>query len=65
MLKGRKEWTIWKEEEICLLSPSFVEGKYDPSFPDLQILQNTDDFKLGSPLSFVLNEGDLLFVPGG
>eukprot|EP01126_Amoeba_proteus_P031305 TRINITY_DN3074_c0_g1_i1.p1 TRINITY_DN3074_c0_g1~~TRINITY_DN3074_c0_g1_i1.p1 ORF type:complete len:146 (-),score=40.07 TRINITY_DN3074_c0_g1_i1:183-581(-) len=58
-IEGRKKWTIWREEEIPLLDPVWKD-KYDPIFPKVE-----DIIHAGHPLSFVLEPGTLLFVPGG
>lgn len=64
MLEGTKEWTIFPEDEMCLLSPSFGD-KFDPSFPHLPELVKTEDYAFTHPITLQLKKGELLFVPGG
>ena len=64
-IEGKKKWTVWHPDDLCLLSPSFPNGKYDPCFPSAKILNDSEDARYTRKVELELTPGDLLFVPAG
>ncbi|CAE7203442.1 PSR [Symbiodinium sp. CCMP2456] len=68
LVSGRKRWSIWHPEDAHLLSPVLEPGKVFPTFPDLSDLEaNSCDtgFHRARRIDIDLEEGEVLFVPGG
>jgi len=59
LISGRKKWTFFSAEDCGSLNPKYYDS-LDPIFsPDKKTLESLDSYNI------CLEEGDLLFVPGG
>lgn len=68
LVSGRKRWSIWHPEDAHLLSPVLEPGKVFPTFPDLSDLEASScdtGFHRARRIDIDLEEGEVLFVPGG
>jgi len=70
MVEGRKKWTFWHPDYLCLLYPAFpASGIFMGSYTGVRDLDtdNIDNFPLmryAPRLEIELQEGDVLFNPG-
>lgn len=65
VVSGSKHWSVWHPDDAHLLSPKVPVGRTHPIFPDIAVLEKSDDFTKARRLDFTLHEGETLFVPGG
>lgn len=71
MIEGRKKWTFWHPDYLCLVYPYFPEnGVYFGSYTGIRDLTDANipkQFRLlqyAPSYEIVLEEGDVLFNPG-
>lgn len=67
--EGRKHWTTFHPEDTELLSPEFDDYEQIYRFRDLEVLEedqlSVDKLRSARKLEFVLEEGEVLFIPQG
>eukprot|EP00756_Hemistasia_phaeocysticola_P063955 Hpha_TRINITY_DN7418_c0_g1::TRINITY_DN7418_c0_g1_i1::g.95955::m.95955/K11323/JMJD6; histone arginine demethylase JMJD6 len=65
VISGRKHWTIFHPDDAHLLGAFTLPGRVNPSFPSWEEVQKLEGFGKARRISFDVNEGETLFVPGG